>query len=129
MRGSTAFETSLAKSSSIYSLNISLTALAMRNISSINTNLVKGGEGSMICCMYMILISLLFGIFVRFFLLNLHLFKEVHIWFFSFPSSHISLESLTQTKPNLYLCANYQNNIRFRSHVSWNYFIEYENNE
>lgn len=42
-----------------------------------------------------------------FFLLNLHLFKEVHIWFLTFPSSHISLESLTQTKPNLYLCANY----------------------
>lgn len=39
----------------------------------------------MICCMYMILISLLFGIFVRIFLLNLHLFKEVHIWVFFFP--------------------------------------------
>lgn len=36
----------------------------------------------MICCMYTILISLLFGIFVRIFLLNLHLFKEVHICFF-----------------------------------------------
>lgn len=45
LRGSTAFETSLAKSSSIYSLNISLTALAMRNISSINTNLALGKRG------------------------------------------------------------------------------------
>lgn len=52
----------------------------------------------MICCMCMILISLLFGIFVRIFLLNLHLFKEVHICFFL--SLHHTFLWRASHKPN-----------------------------